>query len=73
MSDDNITVPRNLDSIVEDASRSLDAIDAKIGQLRVQRFNVNEQIGKLLKERKPLARIVSAAHGRRSKTTSQPE
>jgi hypothetical protein len=70
MSDDD---PTTADKIVADAARALDAIDHQIGQLRAHRFETSEKIAKLLKERKPLARIVTAAHGRRSKTTSQPE
>lgn len=69
MSDDSTTA----EAIVADATRALDAIDRQVGQLRAHRFETSEKIAKLLKERKPLARIVTAAHGRRSKTTSQPE
>jgi prefoldin subunit 5 len=68
MSDDITPVePGPADAIVADAGRALDVIDHQIAQMREQRKGLGEAIAQALQARKPLARIVAAAHGRQRK------
>jgi hypothetical protein len=57
---------RNADSIVAEAQTALDAINDRITSLRGEKIRIGELIRLALIERKPLLRIVTAAHGRKS-------
>lgn len=67
MSETEITA----DSIVADATKALDDLDALIARLRGQKANINKSIALAIEERKPLARIVSAAKGRQPKESAE--
>jgi prefoldin subunit 5 len=68
MTDTQTTEPRDADAIVADASVALDAIDANIASLRATRAQIGAKVQELLEQRKPLARIVSAAQPRTRKS-----
>jgi hypothetical protein len=66
MTDTPTTVLVDADKIVADAERALVAIDGAIAAKRAEKAAAGAEIALLLNDRKPLARIVSAARGRKS-------
>jgi hypothetical protein len=61
------------EAIVADAQRALDDINERITRLRANKIGIGNQIRDLLVERKPLMRIVTAAHGRKSASNGDTE
>jgi hypothetical protein len=58
------------DKIVADAERALAMIDDQIEDRRRSKSALGQEIALLLEDRKPLARIVSAAKGRQPKESA---
>jgi hypothetical protein len=59
--------------IVTDAVDALRALDDRIAIARSDKLGLNQLIADLLKERKPLARIVAAANPRQRKAQANGE
>lgn len=61
------------ETIVRDAEAALEVLDHQIAQMREQKKGLGEAIAQTLENRKPLARIVAAAKGRKSRSNGDVE
>lgn len=67
----NATITHSADEIVASAEAGLEILDRQIAQMRQQKKDIGAGIVQALEARKPLARIVSAARGRQTKSNGE--
>jgi len=61
------------DRLTDEAQAALDALNDRITHLRAEKIKIGQLIKECIQERKPLARIVNAAHGRQSGNGDGPD
>lgn len=59
--------------LVADARKELESLDTRITEARASKVEMSRLIARLIDERKPLARIVSAAKGRSKGNGDEPD
>lgn len=61
------------DRLVAEALEALEGIDNTIAELRAEKKRLGANVADLIEQRKPLARIVSAARGRAKGNGDEPD